>query len=89
MKKSIILLAILLSAGCLKVEQKNQASPIKVIKDNTDYTVDLNDVVEIEYDSCEYVRFDGGSGSWGGHKGNCKFCIERNKKCTQSENGFY
>ena len=31
-------------------------------------------------DSCEYIRVNSGNGTWGSHKGNCKFCAERNKK---------
>lgn len=31
-------------------------------------------------DSCEYIKTDGGNATWGSHKGNCKFCAERNKK---------
>jgi hypothetical protein len=40
-----------------------------------------NDISIIEYDSCEYLIFK----TYGGsivytHKGNCKFCAERNTK---------
>lgn len=31
-------------------------------------------------DSCEYVYVTAGPGSWGSHKGNCKFCAERSKR---------
>ena len=31
-------------------------------------------------DDCEYIYVLDGSGSWGSHKGNCKFCLERSKK---------
>ena len=34
----------------------------------------------IEYDSCEYVGFNMGNGYRYSHKGNCKFCIARNKR---------
>ena len=34
----------------------------------------------VEYDSCEYVLFSNGQSSWGAHKGNCKYCAERNGK---------
>lgn len=30
-------------------------------------------------DSCEYIYIPSGNASWGSHKGNCKFCKERNK----------
>lgn len=32
------------------------------------------------YDSCEYIYFNIQGFTWGSHKGNCKFCVERNKK---------
>lgn len=70
-----ITLILFLSVGC--VIKTNQPSPIKVVKDNTDHLIDYDDVLVIEYDSCEYVRFDGGERCWGGHKGNCKFCEQR------------
>lgn len=34
----------------------------------------------VEYDNCEYVYFSNGNMSWGAHKGNCKYCAERNEK---------
>ena len=33
-----------------------------------------------EIDSCEYIFVPDGNASWGAHKGNCKFCIQRNSK---------
>jgi hypothetical protein len=33
-----------------------------------------------EIDSCEYIYFPNGNASWGAHKGNCKFCAQRNSK---------
>lgn len=33
----------------------------------------------ITIDSCEYIYVGNGNASWGSHKGNCKFCTERNK----------
>lgn len=29
-------------------------------------------------DSCEYIVAPLGNGTWGSHKGNCKFCLKRN-----------
>jgi hypothetical protein len=37
----------------------------------------------VEIDSCEYIFVGAGNASWGSHKGNCKFCKERNKKNCQ------
>lgn len=31
-------------------------------------------------DSCEYIKIEAGNATWGSHKGNCKFCVERSKK---------
>lgn len=65
MKKLIPLLFLF---GCVEgnVETKS-----------THYTIDGVSAVKIfTIDSCEYIRV---GSSWGSHKGNCKFCIERNK----------
>lgn len=44
-------------------------------------------------DSCEYLQYSRLVGTNTGvysltHKGNCKYCIERNKKCIQLKNGL-
>ena len=31
----------------------------------------------VTIDSCEYIKVNNGNASWGSHKGNCKFCVER------------
>lgn len=83
MSKILISAIILLSIGCNNApQQPSQPSPIKITKNNTDWYIDDNDVLVIEYDSCEYVRFSGGEGSWGGHKGNCKYCEQRKTTTT-------
>ena len=33
----------------------------------------------IEIDNCEYVQMGVGYDRWGAHKGNCKFCAERER----------
>ncbi len=33
----------------------------------------------IEIDNCEYVQMGVGYDRWGAHKGNCKFCAERQR----------
>ena len=43
-----------------------------------------NGVKILVIDSCEYIVALGGSSGWGTHKGNCKFCTERNIKILQS-----
>ena len=34
-------------------------------------------VYVFEYDGHEYIRFSSGRDSWGGHKANCKYCINK------------
>lgn len=40
----------------------------------------FSNVEVVEIDSCEYIYVPNGNGSWGAHKGNCKFCAQRNSK---------
>jgi len=49
---------------------------------NTDYVLnEIGDRIKIiELDSCEYMFYEGGHRMAIAHKGNCKFCAERNKK---------
>lgn len=78
MKKLLLATVILLSTGCNN-NPANQKPPsgIKVTKESRISYYD--DVMIIEYDSCEYVRFEGGKEGWGGHKGNCKYCLRRSQ----------
>lgn len=49
--------------------------------ETTTYRVDgLIPVDVLTIDSCEYIRITSGNSTWGSHKGNCKFCLKRNKK---------
>ncbi len=73
MKKVIILgLFALAIYGCVKKEGKTR----EVYKKD-DYTVKV-------IDSCEYIECDDGFGDYRTysltHKGNCRFCKERNTK---------
>lgn len=34
----------------------------------------------VEADSCEYIKFNRSSESWGGHRARCKYCAQRNNK---------
>jgi hypothetical protein len=78
-----IALIIFLSIGCNNASK--QPNQIKITKNNTAWTIDNDDVLVIEYDGCEYVRFSGGQYAWGGHKGNCKYCEQR--KTTTTNDG--
>jgi hypothetical protein len=46
----------------------------------TDFKIFGNKIKVIEIDNCEYVFIENGQSSWGSHKGNCKFCTQRNSK---------
>jgi thioredoxin-related protein len=84
--KQIITIAIILflSIGCNNAPKQSKQSPIKITKDNTSWGMNNDDVLVIEYDGCEYVRFSGGNDAWGSHKGNCKYCEQR-KTTTNNE----
>lgn len=75
MQRTLIILLLLIALYGCNMPQPNE---LKTTKDNSSY-IFRDDVMVIEYDSCEYVRFEGGEDSWGGHKGNCKYCKQRNK----------
>lgn len=68
MKKLIILLSTILYS-CTSVPDKP----------NIEY-YNASDYVIVEADSCEYIKFDIGKDSWGGHRANCKYCKLRNKQ---------
>ena len=40
----------------------------------------FSNIEVIVIDSCEYIYVPNGNGSWGAHKGNCKFCLARSVK---------
>lgn len=71
MKKSLFVLILgLVIASC--------DTTVKTSEDSTQFWRG-NSIEVIVYDSCEYVLFSNGQSSWGAHKGNCKYCAERNK----------
>lgn len=70
MKKLIILLSTILYSCCTNTSSNK---PNVEYYDSSDYTI-------VVADSCEYIRFGVTTYSWGGHKGNCKYCKLRNKK---------
>lgn len=57
--------------GCV-----NNDVPKKQIKE----VIGFSNVEVIEIDNCEYIYIPSGNGSWGSHKGNCKFCLARHAK---------
>ena len=67
------LLLTILSCGCHEVNTPRKDTRFVVIPGS-------DPLIVVEVDSCEYLL-----GNWGyatvlTHKGNCKFCLERNKK---------
>ena len=70
--KKLLLLALLttMMVGCKDEKGRNYAT------DEKDYTYEV-----LVIDSCEYFR----STYILAHKGNCKFCMERNKKMIKEQ----
>lgn len=72
MKKIIALaLLIIIMVGCKDEEGRNYAT------DERDYTYEVTVI-----DSCEYICT---SSYKLAHKGNCKYCLERNKKIIKEQ----
>lgn len=73
--KYLLLASLLFLCGC--------GSNTKTeIKDNHLYLKDTFGsyvVREMEYDGCQYIVMGAGSQLTVTHKGNCKYCLERNK----------
>lgn len=70
MKKLFLLFAIAL-ASC---ETKNATI------NSTEVVINGYEIRNYEIDGCEYIGWLNGNSSVLTHKGNCKFCTERNKK---------
>lgn len=70
--KKLLLIALLamIMVGCKNEEGRNYAT------DERGYTYEVTVI-----DSCEYFR----SSYYMIHKGNCHFCIERNKKMVKEQ----
>ena len=70
--KKLLLLALLamIMVGCEKKGYKGGS-------------VDGFDIVIV--DSCEYISGNYAHGGIMAHKGNCKFCVERNKKMIKEQ----
>lgn len=81
--KYVILVAVLLLCGC--GGGSNNAEIVtttngKALKVNSGIiATDNYRIIEFEYDGCEYIAFGSGSYFSVTHKGNCKYCQQRNK----------
>lgn len=69
MKKTLLIIGMVAMVGCVT------NVPIEPLKN---ITIDGSNVKVITIDSCEYIYIPLGYSSWGSHKGNCKFCKQRN-----------
>lgn len=69
----LIFLMAVLFTGCYEVNTPKKNSGF-VLKRQ------MSPLIITEIDSCEYFFGNWGSATVLTHKGNCKFCLERNKK---------
>lgn len=70
MKKVLLLvLTAMIMAGCGETVETNKTLPVE-------YTTREGMRVNI-IDSCEYIRYSSGFGPEYVHKGNCKYCAQR------------
>lgn len=84
MIRTLVLLSVVLLMGCTNestVIKRGPTQPQQVndIEVRLKGHVGAYKVVEFEYEGCEYVAFNQGSGLAVAHKGNCKYCQQRNK----------
>jgi len=67
-----VLLAVVFLIGCEKDKTKSE-----VIKQEVKQEFYGQNIEIVVIDSCEYLYVSNGNASWGSHKGNCKFCLQR------------
>lgn len=71
MRKTLIILILIILYSC---ETKN------VNIQSTETKINGRPIQIYVIDGCEYIgNVYGGHGDWATHKGNCKFCIQREK----------
>lgn len=70
-----VLLAVVFLIGCEKDKTKSE-----VIKQEVKQEFYGQNIEIVVIDSCEYLYVSNGNASWGSHKGNCKFCLQRLSK---------
>jgi len=75
MRKFIFPAVLLLLCGCTnEVSKINENRKLELQGHVGAYTI-----TEFEYDGCQYVAFGVGDSLAVSHKGNCKYCANRNK----------
>lgn len=67
-----VLLAVVFLIGCEKNKTKSEVVKEKVKQEFYGEKIEIAVI-----DSCEYLYVSNGNASWGSHKGNCKFCLQR------------
>ena len=90
--KKLLFLSLLFLASCSSEPEIDVTEDTKTLNDEGGYvmfeygTVDEYHIQEI--DGCEYILVNGSDAHEPAftHKGNCKFCAERNKKETEENN---
>jgi hypothetical protein len=77
MKQLIIVLLTLIAMGCgesIPTQDELNATNMR----NSGKTVNQYYIMEMTYDSCEYLVSGYGNSQMMTHKGNCKYCQQRN-----------
>lgn len=84
MKYLLVACLALMLCGCPQPQQKNTKTTLvepaedgMVIKKFKHYGE--HEIKEFEYDGCQYIVIGTGSNMTITHKGNCKYCLGRNK----------
>jgi hypothetical protein len=80
--KAIPIILLLMCCFCShNLSSDAQQATTKSLNVSVMYTeVGINEngvVFSVCIDSCEYIYVSSGNASWGGHKGNCKYCAAR------------
>ena len=67
-----VLLAVVFLIGCEKDNTKSEVVKEEVKQEFYGAKIEI-----VVINSCEYLYVSNGNASWGSHKGNCKFCLQR------------
>ncbi len=75
-KKLIIIILLVLTSSCNKVQKEIDKQ--QQIQSKAEYHQLGYGTNTIEHDGCEYVIWNASEKGGITHKGNCKYCLERN-----------